>query len=90
MTGCENLEECLDRMCEAYVSSGQNFWANMVKDNMYEVQFTMEENPKVIVVVGADSGFEAGKLARLILKKDFIHLSNSLLAKQKILNICST
>ena len=74
VSGYDSVQECLKQMCDAYESSRNNYWATMIKNNMYEVQFT----PNVKIIVGAESGYQAGALARISLLQDFMELSKSL------------
>lgn len=74
VTGCGNLQECIESMRDAYTHGSRDYWATMIKYNMYEVQFTPDLHPKVIIYVGAETGQSAAELARLMLKKDIIEL----------------
>jgi hypothetical protein len=47
------------------------FWATQITDTLWEVQFSKEQDPIVKFIVDAESGIEAGKNAKKILKLDY-------------------
>lgn len=69
--GCSDIEECSKHMLDALISSPGQFWATIVIEGMYEVQFSRDIFPRVVGIVGATTGYEAGMLARHALEKDY-------------------
>jgi hypothetical protein len=68
------LGPCNEKECKRLMSESMkqnSFYATEISDGLYEVQFTMEQNPLVYVIVHADCGFDAGIKARQILEADF-------------------
>ena len=64
------LQESLQKMKRAS-RDPESFFASHIIDNLYEVQFTRDVYPEVIVVVPAQSGLEAGMRGRYLLAMDY-------------------
>jgi hypothetical protein len=66
----------LSESCEKMLDTARNmktFYASQMLEGLYEVQFTDELHPSVVVVVEADSGMQAGRLARHMLATDYAY-----------------
>jgi len=64
------FNECREKMFET-TRYNTTFYASQLIDGLYEVQFSNELHPDVVVIVSADSGMEAGIRARHILAADY-------------------
>ena len=64
------ISECRQKMLIA-ATYNETFFATHVVDDVYEVQFERNLFPDIIVFVNANSGLEAGHLARKALNKDY-------------------
>ena len=66
------LNESREKMLDT-ARNMKTFYASQMLEGLYEVQFTDDLYPSVVVVVEADSGMQAGRLARHMLATDYAY-----------------
>jgi len=66
------LNESREKMLDT-ARNMKTFYASQMLEGLYEVQFTDDLHPSVVVVVEADSGMQAGRLARHMLATDYAY-----------------
>ena len=66
------LSESREKMLNT-AHSMKTFYASQLLEGLYEVQFTDDLHPSVVVIVEADTGMQAGRLARHMLATDYAY-----------------
>ena len=66
--------ECRDKMMAA-TEHRDTFYASEIASGVYEVQFSNDVNPDVVVIVRAPTGFDAGIAAHRMLALDYAYFN---------------